>query len=78
MSTIVEQRIEESPDARGRYGPYGGRYVPETLIGAHERLADGVRRWLPDPDLRRELERELRDWAGRPTALTPEANSRSR
>src|SRR4029077_3637296 len=59
------------PDERGRYGPFGGRYVPETLIPAHERLERGARRWLKHPDFDRELQRELRDWAGRPTALTP-------
>jgi len=59
------------PDERGRYGPYGGRYVPETLIPAHERLERGVRRWLADAEFRAELERELRDWVGRPTALSP-------
>jgi tryptophan synthase beta chain len=59
------------PDERGRYGPFGGRYVPETLIPAHERLERGVRRWLADPKFRAELDRELADWVGRPTALTP-------
>ncbi len=59
------------PDERGRYGPFGGRYVPETLIAAHERLERGVRRWLADHEFRAELERELRDWVGRPTALSP-------
>jgi len=59
------------PDERGRYGPFGGRYVPETLIPAHERLERGVRRWLADRDFRAELERELHDWVGRPTALSP-------
>jgi tryptophan synthase beta chain len=59
------------PDERGRYGPFGGRYVPETLIPAHERLERGVRRWLADPKFRAELERELTDWVGRPTALSP-------
>ena len=59
------------PDERGRYGPFGGRYVPETLIPAHERLEAGARRWLGDADFQRELQRELREWAGRPTALTP-------
>ena len=59
------------PDERGRYGPFGGRYVPETLIPAHERLERGVRRWLSDAEFRAELERELRDWVGRPTALSP-------
>jgi tryptophan synthase beta chain len=58
------------PDERGRYGPFGGRYVPETLIGALERLEQGVQRWLPDAQFRAELNGELRSWVGRPTALT--------
>jgi tryptophan synthase beta chain len=59
------------PDERGRYGPFGGRYVPETLIPAHERLEAGVKRWLKDADFQRELNAELRNWVGRPTALSP-------
>ncbi len=59
------------PDERGRYGPFGGRYVPETLIPAHERLERGARRWLADPEFQAELQRELSDWVGRPTALSP-------
>jgi len=59
------------PDERGRYGPFGGRYVPETLIPAHERLERGARRWLADAEFQSELNRELRDWVGRPTALSP-------
>ena len=58
------------PDARGRYGPYGGRYVPETLVPALDRLEQGVRRFLADPTFRAEFEAELRNWVGRPTALT--------
>jgi tryptophan synthase beta chain len=58
------------PDEHGRYGPFGGRYVPETLIPAHERLEQGVRRWLRDPQFQAELQHELHTWAGRPTALS--------
>jgi tryptophan synthase beta chain len=58
------------PDQRGRFGPFGGRYVPETLVPALERLAEGVHRILPSADFRAALERELREWVGRPTALT--------
>jgi tryptophan synthase beta chain len=58
------------PDARGRFGPFGGRYVPETLMPALARLEDGVRRFLHAPDFQAELQRELHGWAGRPTALT--------
>ena len=67
LTALLAGRI---PDERGRYGPFGGRYVPETLIPAHERLERGVRRWLADREFRAELERELRDWVGRPTALS--------
>ena len=68
----------EFPDRNGRYGPFGGRFVPETLVPAHERLEQGVRHWLADEDFRKELHRELCDWAGRPTALShaPELSCR--
>jgi len=58
------------PDERGRYGAFGGRYVPETLIPAHERLERGARRWLADAQFQAELQQQLRDWVGRPTALS--------
>ncbi|HEX4619414.1 MAG TPA: hypothetical protein VH135_06765, partial [Steroidobacteraceae bacterium] len=58
------------PDPRGRFGPFGGRYVPETLIPALERLERGVRQHLNTPEFRQELGGELRSWVGRPTALT--------
>lgn len=60
----------ELPDSRGRFGPFGGRYAPETLITALERLTDGVQRYLRDPAFQAELAAELRDWVGRPTALS--------
>ena len=60
----------EFPDQHGRYGPFGGRYVPEMLVPAHERLEHGVQRWLSDAEFQGELQQELRNWAGRPTALS--------
>ncbi len=68
----------EFPDQRGRYGPFGGRYVPETLVPALDRLEAGVREVLVDPAFRRALDAELRDWVGRPTPLThaPELSRR--
>jgi tryptophan synthase beta chain len=60
----------ELPDARGRFGPFGGRYVPETLVPAFERLEEGVRRYLHDEGFQADYRRELREWVGRPTALT--------
>ncbi len=60
----------ELPDERGRFGPFGGRYVPETLVPAFERLEQGVRKHLHADDFQAEFRRELREWVGRPTALT--------
>jgi len=60
----------ELPDARGRFGPFGGRYVPETLVPAFERLEQGVRDYLHDADFQAEYRSELKEWVGRPTALT--------
>jgi tryptophan synthase beta chain len=58
------------PDAKGRYGAFGGRYVPETLVPALDRLQAGVDRFLPDAGFQAEFAEELRTWAGRPTALS--------
>ncbi len=60
----------ELPDARGRFGPFGGCYAPETLVTALKRLGDGMRQYLGDPEFQAELGRELREWVGRPTALS--------
>jgi tryptophan synthase beta chain len=58
------------PDERGRFGPFGGRYVPETLVPALNRLQAGVDRYLRDPDFLREFNDELHNWVGRATPLT--------
>jgi tryptophan synthase beta chain len=58
------------PDARGRFGPFGGRYVPETLVPALDRLQAGVDRYLHAQDFQAEFVAELQNWAGRPTPLT--------
>lgn len=58
------------PDARGRFGPFGGRYVPETLVPALERLQAGVDRYLRNESFLAEFHDELDTWVGRPTPLT--------
>lgn len=58
------------PDARGRFGPFGGRYIPETLVPAFERLEQGIAEHLHAEDFQAEFRKELREWVGRPTALT--------
>ena len=57
------------PDTRGHFGPYGGMFVPETLMCALEELTAEYERAKQDPDFQRELDGLLRDFAGRPTAL---------
>jgi tryptophan synthase beta chain len=54
---------------RGRYGPYGGRYVPETLIPALDELEGAFDEARRDPEFARELDGHLRSFCGRPTAL---------
>ncbi|MBS0375980.1 MAG: tryptophan synthase subunit beta [Proteobacteria bacterium] len=67
---LAQEIAGEFPDRRGRFGPFGGRYVPETLVPALDRLEAGVHRWLKDPAFVAELEHELATWVGRPTPLT--------
>ncbi len=57
------------PDERGRFGPYGGRYVPETLIPALEELAAAFEEARRDPEFLATYRAYLRDYAGRPTPL---------
>ena len=58
------------PDSQGRFGPFGGRYVPETLIPALERLEEGIRTHLHAPDFQAQYQEQLRSWVGRPTPVT--------
>lgn len=67
---LADELAGKFPDARGRFGPFGGRYVPETLIPALERLERGVREHLHTEDFQNAFAHELRTWIGRPTALT--------
>jgi tryptophan synthase beta chain len=68
---LLEAAIRgDMPDDRGRFGPFGGRYIPETLVPAFDRLEAGVKEYLHDPVFQAEFQRELHEWVGRPTALT--------
>nr|5EY5_B Chain B, LBCA-b [synthetic construct]5EY5_D Chain D, LBCA-b [synthetic construct] len=53
----------------GRFGKYGGQYVPETLMPALEELEEAYERAKNDPEFQAELEYYLRDYVGRPTPL---------
>jgi len=63
-------RAPALPDARGRFGRYGGRYVPEVLVPALEELAVAWAELRDDPGFRGELDGLLRTYVGRPTPLT--------
>ncbi len=58
------------PDTRGRYGAFGGRFVPETLVPALDRLQFGIDRHLHSAEFQAAFAHELKTWAGRPTALS--------
>jgi len=57
------------PDPRGRFGPFGGRYVPETLVAPLEELEQAYFEARKDPAFQAELDSLLRNFAGRPTPL---------
>ena len=59
------------PDARGRFGAYGGRFVPETLVPACQELEAAFADAWADPAFREELDHVLRTYAGRPSILIP-------
>jgi tryptophan synthase beta chain len=62
---IADLAAERLPDARGRYGPFGGRFVPETLVGAIERLEACAREALADEAFTAELDQGPRRCARR-------------
>ncbi|SPE25906.1 tryptophan synthase beta chain [Acidobacteriia bacterium SbA2] len=67
---MQEQRQSETwPDARGRFGEFGGRYVPETLMHPVEELETAFEAARTDSGFKAELARLLKDFAGRPTPL---------
>ncbi len=59
------------PDARGRFGPYGGRFAPETLMPALDELTHAFREAWSDPVFVGEFETLLTTYVGRPTPLHP-------
>jgi tryptophan synthase beta chain len=58
-----------APDEHGHFGPYGGRFVPETLMHPLQELEDEYLRAQKDPEFQRELSYYLREFCGRPTPL---------
>ena len=65
----VSSAPQSMPDAHGRFGPYGGRYVPETLVAPLEELELAYAEARKDPKFQAELDSLLSNFAGRPTPL---------
>jgi len=57
------------PDANGHFGPYGGMFVPETLMHPLEELRTAYQRYLADETFLAELDADLRDYVGRPSPI---------
>jgi len=62
---------EHQPDRQGHYGDYGGRFVPETLMGPLQELEEAYLQACLDSSFTSELDRLFRTYSGRPTPLTP-------
>ena len=67
---MTEDKKTARPDANGWFGPFGGRFIPETLMGALEELAEAYDEAKKDPSFQEELDGYLRDYVGRPSPLT--------
>ncbi len=65
-----EAGLMGEPSARGRFGDFGGRFVPESLMPACLELEDAFRAAWADPAFHAELDALLRDYGGRPTPVT--------
>ena len=66
MSSLMSEQV---PDEKGRFGPYGGRYVPETLMHPLVELEEEYTCAQKDPEFQSELNYYLREFCGRPTPL---------
>jgi tryptophan synthase beta chain len=68
-ATIPLRAIHEVPDSLGRFGTFGGRFVPETLMDALNQLSDEYQKAKDDPEFQATLNYYLKDYVGRPSPL---------
>src|ERR1700684_40618 len=61
--------LRTQPDAEGHFGVFGGRFVAETLMGPVEELRLAYERYRRDAEFQAELQRDLREYVGRPSPL---------
>src|SRR5262245_31310216 len=69
MEIYMPDTLSTVPDQRGRFGPYGGRYVPETLMFALRQLTEQYEHAREDPEFQRQFSYYLRHYVGRPSPL---------
>src|SRR5881397_76814 len=67
MSTAAPSSASAVPDAAGRFGPYGGIFVPETLVYALQQLETEYRKAQNDPKFHADFDYYLREFVGRPS-----------
>ena len=61
--------LTDLPDAGGHFGPYGGRFVAETLMGPLQELTQAYEQYCQDPSFQAELDKDLAQFVGRPSPL---------
>jgi len=69
MTNMMSYNMRTLPDERGHFGPYGGRFVPETLMHPLEELTSAYEEARHDPYFKREMDDLLANYVGRPTPL---------
>lgn len=69
MSTVPETCSSQVPDENGRFGDFGGRYVPETLVYALDQLTEAYDKACQDASFQAELDDLLKNYVGRPSPL---------
>ena len=67
--TPLNPTSTQQPDSLGRFGQFGGKYVPETLMPALFQLETAYKKYSQDPTFQQELQQLLRDYVGRPSPL---------
>ena len=69
VATIPMRALHQVPDHLGRFGAFGGRFVPETLMDALNQLAEAYEKAKVDPEFQSELDDYLKHYVGRPSPL---------
>lgn len=65
----IDDYFKTYPDESGHFGPYGGRFVGETLMGAIYELEEAYKQYKNDPQFQAEMDKDLADFVGRPSPI---------